>query len=233
MAESTTPVLESVKPVTDNLSQITGELHRFATAANPALAHLPGVLDKVNSLLDQAKPVVADLGPGASSLLGITQAALPLGNAILDHPTGVQSTLDNFMNGAADWAMTTSSFDGLSHFFRADVPVAGFANAALGCVGSGTPLGCTTSPAPPVVKKCGGTGPSCPPGQVGPPFPGSIIPPASSRQASAPTPPPAPNLGNLFPDLTNLLPNLTNMINATGLTPNQEQGLLGQLLGGL
>lgn len=214
VAETTTPVLQSLKPVTDNLTPITSELNAFTAAANPALAHLPAVLDKVNSLLDQARPVVASLGPGATSLQAVTQSLLPLGNAVLDHPPGVNSSLDDAMTGVAEWAMSTNSYDGLGHFFRAAVVVSNTPGQTLGDPLAGTLLaGVGSIPTP--------------------------VPPSAKQRGVGDTPTPAPPPPGVAPaaappgSLAALLPNVGNLLNASGLTRPQEQGLLGELLGGL
>ena len=207
VADTTTPVLESLRPLTGNLDQVTTELHQFADAANPALGRLPAVLNRLNGLLDQARPLVANLAPGSASLQGITQSILPLGNAILQHPSGVESTLDVLMTGVAEWAMSTSHYDGLSHYFTAAAIVSAVPGELLGGL---TGTATSTSPA-------------------------TALPgPAPANAAAAPAPPPPPPPPAAPAPTPNILgPNLNNLLNATGLTPNQEQNLLGELLGGL
>jgi phospholipid/cholesterol/gamma-HCH transport system substrate-binding protein len=207
-ADATTPVLRSIRPVTSDLTSLSQELEDFSDAADPALGSLPPVLDRLDTLLDQARPLVKDLQPAADDLHSVTGSVRPLG-AALEHPRGVPSHLENFMSGIGDWAMATNGYDGASHYFRG-VAVATpqtICNAGAGLFPPGTvpdPL-------------CAAAGQVLPPAPGGPALPGvpTLLP---GTGAAAPVPA-APAPGGTSD-------------NATGLTPAQEQGLVGQMLGG-
>ncbi|AEH09480.1 MULTISPECIES: MlaD family protein [Protofrankia] len=79
VSDPATRTLASLRPVTDDLSDITGELHRFADAADPALASLPPVLDKANTLLDEAAPLVKALRPATPDLLTLSSHPVVIG----------------------------------------------------------------------------------------------------------------------------------------------------------
>ncbi|MCU1651086.1 MAG: hypothetical protein JWQ60_2235 [Pseudonocardia sp.] len=119
VADGTTPVLGSVRPVTDDLVQISSELHEFADAADPALASMPPLLKQLDAMLDEARPVVEALRPAATDLHSVAGSVRPIAERLLVHEPGTPSSLENLMNGLANWAMATSGYDGVSHYFRA------------------------------------------------------------------------------------------------------------------
>lgn len=117
VADDATPTLKAARPVTDNLTEITGELHRFADAADPALASLKPVLDRGSALLDQAAPVVAQLRDAGPALRGTAGKFRPLGNVLLDQHLG------DLMDFVRKWSLSTNGKDALSHYFRGVVHV--------------------------------------------------------------------------------------------------------------
>ncbi|NMO91478.1 MlaD family protein [Actinomycetospora sp. TBRC 11914] len=199
-ADATTPVLRSIRPVTSDLTTLSRELQDFSDAADPALGSLPPVLDRLDALLDQARPLVGDLQPAAHDLHSVTGSVRPIGQALLEHPRGVPSHLEDFMSGIADWAMATNGYDGASHYFRgvAVTTPQTICHAGAGLFPAGAvpdPL-CTTA------------------GAAVPAAPG--LPTLLPGGAPAPAAPAPAGTSD----------------NATGLTPAQEQGLVGQMLGG-
>ncbi|KQY57228.1 MULTISPECIES: MlaD family protein [unclassified Nocardioides] len=118
VADPATRTLGSLRPVTDDLVDISGELQRFADAADPALASLPPVLKKADELLAQAGPVAAALRPTARDLVPTSAAAerLTTGAVSGQHLTD----LLEFVKG---WSMATSDYDAISHYFKAMVPL--------------------------------------------------------------------------------------------------------------
>jgi phospholipid/cholesterol/gamma-HCH transport system substrate-binding protein len=187
VADPTTATLRSLRPVVDDIGAISGELRSFADAADPALASLQPVLDRGKSMLDEAAPLVRDLRPGATELRDVAGSARSLAGTVLgDHLT----QLMEFMKG---WALATSDYDAISHYFKAILPI------------SPSPLGRTVA----------GPVPGLPDNPLG----GLPIPAAPQLPLPGRTdPPPQPqNPGD----------------SATGLTSEQENSLLGQLLGGL
>jgi phospholipid/cholesterol/gamma-HCH transport system substrate-binding protein len=186
-ANAGTSTLGSIRPVTDNLTQISGEIQNFSSVADPALASLDPVLAKAQAMLDQAGPLVQQLGPAVRDLHGVADAAQPLATTAIN-------SLGDIMDFVRWWALSTSGYDGLSHYFRGMLvatpkSLTGLATGAL-----------PAAPVPPAAK----------PGQPGP------VPGVPSLPLLGGAQSPSPDPGN-----------------ATGLTPNQEQGMLGQLLGGL
>lgn len=211
-AANTTDVLAGVRPVTDNLVDVSQELHGFADAANPALAALPDVLHRLNQMLDEARPVVDALGPAAAGLSGVSGSVRTVNDQLFTHAPGVPSQLENLMTGVANWAMATSGYDGLAHYFRAVVhlsPSSG-ANTGLGMV---PPVG-RQNPVNPVPRD-----------PNGPTRPGSDpLPFLPSR----PSPDGADSGSHLAPSSEpHSDPN-----SASGLTPEQEGDMFDQLLGG-
>ncbi|ALL82190.1 hypothetical protein AD017_15205 [Pseudonocardia sp. EC080619-01] len=197
-AQSTSVTLGNLRPTTDNLVQISEELHRFADSADPALASADPVLDRASELLDQAQPVAAQLRAAGPDLQRTVDGAEPI---VRD----LNGNLGNVLGFIRNWALTTNEKDGLSHYFRASY-VAN-PDAVSGFVPGGLP---DLAPAP-------GPDPSPNP-QVNEPAP------------SGPGPGTAAQPGQDSNTLLQSQP--TPESSATGLSPEQEQGALGTLLGG-
>lgn len=191
-ADAATPTLRSIRPVTDNLVDISGELNRLADAADPALGSLPPVLEKADKLLDEAAPAAAQLREGGPHLKGAAAGAHPLGDELLDR---------NF-KGVLDfvklWAMSTNGHDGLSHYFRG---VFILTPQNVGDLANGTLQPHLPLPAP-------GSKPA------------DIVPGLKTLVPGSPQSQPAPPARTGDPG------------NATGLSPQQEHSMVGQLLGG-
>lgn len=114
VSQQTTPTLAAMRPTTDKLSTVSGELQRFADAADPALASSQPVLDQARGLLDQARPAVQDLKAAGPDLRDTASGLRPLGTALTNN-------LGNVLDFVRFWALTTNGKDGLSHYFRAHV----------------------------------------------------------------------------------------------------------------
>lgn len=185
VADKATPVLADLRPVTDHLTAISGELTRFGEAANPALASLTPVLQRAQLLINQAQPLVAELQKASPLLAGDAKSATEFLSVFRLHLKGLLDFLRN-------WALTTSGKDALSHYFNAVVTVE--SEEATSAV------------------------PGLPPTSSGPTStPGKLIPPVAL---------PGPLKG--VAKAVGQLP----LGGATGLTPKQESGLLGFLMGG-
>ncbi|MHA6792275.1 MlaD family protein [Pseudonocardia bannensis] len=197
VADATTPVLASVRPVTDDLTAISGEIHEFADAADPALASLPPVLERLDAMLDEARPVIEGLRPAAGDLHSVAGSVRPIAEELLVHEPGTPSSLENLMNGLANWAMATSGYDGVSHYFRAAAVV---------------------TPETARQMLAGFAPPGLVPAEV-PDVPGEVLPG------------PTTELPGLLPSVVPAPP-ASDPGNATGLSQEQEQSLVGQLLGG-
>ncbi|MGH3519645.1 MAG: MlaD family protein [Haloechinothrix sp.] len=132
-AESTTPVLRSIRPVTDNLEAISAELRQFSAAANPALTSAHPVLKKAALLLDEARPVAAELSTAGKDVRSVSASLDPL-------VTDVTANLGNVLDFIRNWALATNGTDGVSHYLRVMMTVN--ADPATGPVpGGGTPDG--------------------------------------------------------------------------------------------
>lgn len=205
VADPTADNLAAIRPTTDNLSDISEELMRFADAADPALGSLPPVLNRVRDLLDKARPVAEDLRPAGADVKDITHSFNSLNKTALTH-------LTDLMELAKGWTVATAGYDGIAHYFKAYAKIS---PTALGVIATSPIPGPQRSfpilpmPAPPEppFNKIGE--------QVQPEGPGD---PRTSRPYGS-TGGPADNNGN-------------NNGGATGLTPEQEKGMVGQMLGG-
>lgn len=115
-AGSTTPVLSALRPLTDDLVEVSDELATFSRSAAPALDGLDPVLAQADILIARARPVariLADLAPGM-------EATADHGREI---GTQLLGNIETVMNFIKYWALTTNGQDGLSHYFRAHVVV--------------------------------------------------------------------------------------------------------------
>ncbi|MDX6584733.1 MAG: phospholipid/cholesterol/gamma-HCH transport system substrate-binding protein, partial [Solirubrobacterales bacterium] len=193
----------------------------FSDSARPALRALPDLLDRVNHMLDKARPVVDDLGPAASDLSSVSGSVRTLNDQLFTHAPGVPSELENVMTGAANWAMATSGYDGLSHYFRAAVIVTPttLANAGLGVL---PPIG-RQNPVNPVPRNP--NGPNVPGSKALPMMP-TLPNPDGADNSSYSTPKDAPRTTPEGVDRP------TDPPSASGLTPTQEGDMFDQLLGG-
>lgn len=170
-AQATTPVLESVRPTTDDLDAISTELKQFSDSADPALASAQPVLGKAQDLLDEARPVAADLrtaGPDLRSVAGS-------GEPIVRDLTG---NLGNVLGFVRNWALANNGSDGVSHYLRVMLNVN--ADVATGVLpGAPAPPGAVPEPgaAPPGLPHLPSP-PSLPklPGIQGP-LPGGLLSP--------------------------------------------------------
>lgn len=198
-AQATTPKLRRLKPITDDLDEISKELRAFSESADPALAALVPVLQKADDLLAEARPSVRRLRAAGPDLSTTTAGLRPVGNAVLDR------NLSDLMLFVKKWALSTNGRDGLSHYFRGVVHVTPRAINDLASI-PGNPQATPESSASndPLEGLLSGAGVDL--GAVDDLLEGLRLgsPQKSSSDAG----------------------------NATGLSPEQEHGLLNQLLGG-
>lgn len=214
-ARAGTPTLKALRPLTGDLDEVVDELRNFADSADPALASLKPVLDEADALLDVAAPVVATLRQTGPDLATAAASLKPVSKALLD------DQLHGVMEFVRKWALSTNGRDGLSHYFRGVVYVTPSTLSQL--AQSLIPAG--VLPAGSAPKKSKGTAPNVLPG--------------------------LPDVGKTVDDLLTSL-NLDGLLgllgkqpakaskqsatdpsSALGLTAQQEENLLGQLLGGL
>lgn len=189
VADNVAPMLASMRPVTDDLTDISGELERFSDAADPALASLVPVLERGRSLLDESAPVVRALSSASGDMAAVAESSATLTK------TALSKRLGNLMEFLRGWSLATSQYDGLSHYFRAAVPLT---PKALGHLAAGPVRGAPDDPVPTL------------------PLPR--------------VPMPAP-LGSGHDDGHGAEQD-DHTGSATGLTEDQENALLGQLIGG-
>ncbi len=219
VADPTANTLGSIRPLTDDLTDVSGELQRFADAADPALASLPEVLHRADELLGEAGPLVQSLRPAGPHLRGIAPAVHQLSDE------AVSLRLTNLMEFVKGWTLATSDYDAISHYFKAAVPAT---PKAAGHIAGGVVPGLPRSPINvPGLPGAPGATPATPPD--GTPAPGH----ASGEGGSAPA--------GSAPTGNNTTGGADGMHNsgdapadggATGLNEEQEQSMLGQLLGG-
>lgn len=206
-ASATVPTLRGIRPVTDNLTQISQELRTFAESADPALASANPVLEKAQSLLDEARPVVETLRRSGGDTRALATSLKPIAGQLTDNIDGVFAFIKN-------WALATNGADGLSHYFRAGLVITpDIVSGAL--PGLGSNLGIGGSP-PPLTDD-----PS-----------GKPVDPLAPQQPGGG---PAGGLfGGSGGALSPLLPaKPASDGGVTGLTQTQESGIVGFLLGGI
>lgn len=200
VADTTTLTLSELRPFSSDLPDISAELRRFSEAADPALASLPEVLKKGEKMLDELGPLAKVLEKGGPDLRSITASGRRLSEKALG------KRLRDLMEFVRGWSLSTSSYDALSHYFRAMVPVSpkALAQAAGGAV-----------PGAPRPKE---SGPVDPTGEADAPL--LDLPGLEDLL----------DLGGLLGGLTG--GGARDRESATGLSADQERSLLGQILGG-
>jgi phospholipid/cholesterol/gamma-HCH transport system substrate-binding protein len=216
VADATTPTLRRARPVTRDLKDIAGEISDFTVEATPAFSSFDGVFAEADKLLAQAGPAVRALRRSGPGIVRVTKSARPAADQLLrDH-------LGDLMAFVRKWALSTNGRDAVSHYFRGVVHVTPEAmNSLLG-----------SDAIPPVIDAAPGDGNSDP-NQVLPDLPNL-------------------NLDDVVPNLDHLLDGILGNVGlgghketrqrethedesvsgATGLTSDQEQALLSQILGG-
>lgn len=115
VSTETAATLKGLRPVTDKLPEIAGELQTFSDSADPALSSLQPVLDKAQALIDEAQPLVRDLKPGVAGLKKVSAGARPI-------VEDLEPRLDVVLEFAKNWALATSEGDGLGQYFKGVVP---------------------------------------------------------------------------------------------------------------
>lgn len=112
VSESGAPLVRSLRPVTDNLTDVTSELVAFANSANPALEQLIPLVEDAGELLDEARPIATELRGSGEHLKRATGGLRPIADEVLD------KNLFSLMEFVRKWALSTNDRDGLGHYFR-------------------------------------------------------------------------------------------------------------------
>jgi phospholipid/cholesterol/gamma-HCH transport system substrate-binding protein len=112
VADQATPTLKALRPLTGNLDQVVAEIEAFDQSANRALTSLEPVLDKATALLDQAAPAVAQLRQTGPPLERSARSLKPVSDQLL------VKNLNGVMEFVRKWALSTNGHDGISHYFR-------------------------------------------------------------------------------------------------------------------
>jgi phospholipid/cholesterol/gamma-HCH transport system substrate-binding protein len=115
-ASDTTPTLAELRPLTDRLPEISGELHAFADALDPALASSEPVLREVDRLLGAAAPVADSARRAGPDLARTTGGA----DRLVAELTRNREELFSWVRY---WALSTNGHDGLSHYFRVNASI--------------------------------------------------------------------------------------------------------------
>jgi phospholipid/cholesterol/gamma-HCH transport system substrate-binding protein len=103
--------LGQLRPMTDALPRLTGEINGFTEAADPALASLDPVLRRGQEFLDEARPLVQTLRPAGADLRSVSASTRPIA---ADLTKDLHSVLELLRN----WSMCANGFDGVSNYFR-------------------------------------------------------------------------------------------------------------------
>ncbi|KAA1394239.1 MlaD family protein [Aeromicrobium ginsengisoli] len=199
------PTLKKARPVTKDLRDISDEIVTFSKYADPAFNGFDALFKSADQLLKQAAPIASSLREHGSDLTDITHTVDFASQELLDKHRRELMTFVRY------WALSTNSRDAASHYFRGVVHITPATLQML--LGSQDPLSI---------------------GEV---------------DALKGLDPAADATNDLLSDITGNLAGLGGGSTgsgsssaqksdetddgATGLTPKQEQGLLGQLLGGL
>ncbi|MCF7550729.1 MlaD family protein [Pseudonocardia sp. WMMC193] len=208
--------LGSARSALGELAGTAQETTPTLRSIRPVTENLSAISDELNTFADSLDPALANAQPVLEKAQALLDQAQPVA---ADLRTGspdlraasasarpvvddLNGNLDNVLNFIRYWAMTTNGHDGISHYFRAHIIV----NPDI--AGGLLPQGALPQilPTPPAV---GGQ-------QPGSDVPGTAAaPPVAGGLLQAP----APQDSGAGPD-------------ATGLSPEQEQGMVGYLLGG-
>ncbi len=213
LSDQTTPSLQALSPLTDNLAAVSTELNNFSTAALPAITALQPVLASAQSFFQQTGPVVSTLQTSSSAGLADSKALIPLvqqGIAGGCSATDCQG-LDNLFGFIENWSLATQNYDGLSHYFR-----------FFGDLNLGTLAG---------VPGAGATGPQTSNAQTIPALPTIALPGPVTSITNGLGSTVGGVLGGALGGSSAPKPTTTGQ-SATGLSSGQESNLFGYLLGG-
>jgi phospholipid/cholesterol/gamma-HCH transport system substrate-binding protein len=115
-AAESTKTLAEMRPMTEQLAALGGQLSRFAQAADPALARTEPVLAHAAHMMRQLRPVAEQLRKAGPDIRSVTENGEPVVSEIGRH-------FDDLFDFIRNWALTTNGYDGLSHYYRAQVVI--------------------------------------------------------------------------------------------------------------
>jgi phospholipid/cholesterol/gamma-HCH transport system substrate-binding protein len=212
VADSTTPALKSLRPLTDNLHDVDGELRDFADSTDPALDSLQPVLDRAQDLIDEARPVAENLRDLGPDFRGVARDAHKFS------AEGLSLRFKNIMEFVRDWSLSTNGYDAAGHWFRAEVVTT---SRSLGRTAAGPIPGAPEAPLPDSPL-------NAPPRLTLPGACGDAPNHPCDHDAGRPGGPEHYGGG---PGITQA-PGAPSGDNGTGLTPEQENNMFDQVLGG-
>lgn len=220
VADPATQTLKSLRPVTNDLSDISGELRRFSDAADPALGSLPPVLKKGDEMLKDLGPVVRALKPAGPGLRDVASSL-----EALSREGPLHHRLVDLLEFAKGWALATKDYDAISHYFKAVTPYSGrpASQLALGPV-PGAPSRPEVADLPMVPGPGTLQLPGNPGGNEQPPSKANGEDVGAARQRDDKPRDDKPRDGKPRDGKPR--------DGATGLTPEQENNMVGQMLGG-
>ncbi|MBZ5735311.1 MlaD family protein [Nocardioides sp. TRM66260-LWL] len=112
VSRSTTPVLRRARPVTQDLDQISREISDFTVQATPAFASFDRLFKAADQLLREAAPITRTLREHGPQLRRSSRNLDPATEQVLDRHLG------DLMAFVRKWSLSTNGRDGISHYFR-------------------------------------------------------------------------------------------------------------------
>ncbi|MGI8752644.1 MAG: MlaD family protein [Acidimicrobiales bacterium] len=219
LSDQATPALASLTPLTNNLQGVSQELLNFSAAAKPAATSLQPLLTQTKTLVDKARPVVDTLKAEGPTGLQDLQNLQPIVHQNV-------ADLNNLFSFVAEWASTTSNFDTSGHYFRFHFQGDCTLLKVTPCGPAAPATKSQAAAAPKAAPTTARAAPAAPAAKPAAPLPGLKLPSLLA---------PGQGLQNLLGGLLGggAAPPAPTGGSATGLTPSQEQNLVGYLLGGL
>jgi phospholipid/cholesterol/gamma-HCH transport system substrate-binding protein len=210
LAPPTTRTLKNLRPITNDLKDVSKELRDFADSADPTLSELRPVLHKGTELLRELRPVIADLNDGGGDgLKGVTRSYRQLADGALS------TRLVDLMEFMKGWSLSTSDYDAAGHYFKAMLPYT--PKTAAQNFGGGQIPGAPQNPVPDLPLPRGGRLP---------------VPGGGAEGAPNENGPYLPQLPHGHNDVTDGGDNAKSSDGATGLSSDQENSMMDQLMGG-
>lgn len=111
VARSAEPVLADLRPITDDLVAISGELDDFAGTARQAVDELPDVVDA-------AEPSVGDLAASGDDLVALSDGVGELGPDAEELIGHLEPDWNFVLEFIRNWARVTQQADATGHYFR-------------------------------------------------------------------------------------------------------------------